>query len=95
LKAAVSVLRKFRVFRGAAKKRVEYPIIHSEMKPVPNGDPFTPVPPYHRKERSISDEEGSSTSSDSSYIGCQELHLLKQTELNDPALDLNLSKQQA
>ena len=81
------------------KHKIEYPEIHSAIKPVPHSDELpVPIPPPNYEDLlevgSNSEPENRKWSSDSDYNSDKENdpHLITQSELNDLIRDLKLTK---
>ena len=89
-------------------KKIKYPNLRSAMRPVPHSDDLSiPTSPVNKDLLSSSDEEMPSREDsvesiflediESTYSGTSgnEPHWITQEDLNDPARDLYLSKQQS
>ena len=95
-------------FNASSRKKIKYPNLRSAMRPIPNSDDLpVPTPPVNKDLLSSSDEEMPSREDSAESISLEDIvstysgksgnepHWITQEDLNDPASDLYLSKQQS
>ena len=95
-------------FNASSRKKIKYPNLRSAMRTFPHSDDIpVPTPPLNEDLLSLSDEEMPSREDSTESISLEDIestysgtsgnkpHWITQEDLNDPARDLYLSKQQS
>ena len=95
-------------FNASSRKKIKYPNLRSDMRPVSHSDDLpVPTPPVNKDLLSSSDEEMPSREDSAESISLEDIectysgtsgnepHWITQEDLNDLARDLYLSKQQS